>query len=164
MNLKDSFSLTCCLTFWILLLLSVIGLLPYNLVHFKKFNYISFHKDASFSRAFLTIFQLICFQDSLSLKSHFNVLRIFSIVLDWIATLVSFPLLGCSCFRLLYCYHGHVKFLFLSIARLVSRTPKAFLSIDYYLGILDTFRILFFSDCYVSTTRAFRIPFSRLLR
>ena len=91
-------------------------------------------------------------------------MRIFSIVLDWIATLVSFPLLGCSCFRLLYCYHGHVKFLFLSIARLVSRTPKAFLSIDYYLGILDTFRILFFADCYVSTTHTFRIPFCRLLR
>ena len=107
---------------------------------------------------------MICFQDSLSFKSHFNVLRIFSIVLDWIATFVSFTLLGCSCFRLLYCYHGHVKFLFLSIARLVSRTPKAFLSIDYYLGILDTFRILFFSECYVSTTRAFRIPFFRLLR
>ena len=106
---------------------------------------------------------MICFQDSLSFKSHFNVLRIFSIVLDWIATFVSFTLLGCSCFRLLYCYHGHVKFLFLSIARLVSRTPKTFLSIDYYLGILDTFRILFFSDCYVSTTRAFRIPFCRLL-
>ena len=91
-------------------------------------------------------------------------MRIFSIVLDWIATFVSFTLLGCSCFRLLYCYHGHVKFLFLSIARLVSRTPKAFLSIDYYLGILDTFRILFFADCYVSTTHTFRIPFCRLLR
>ena len=74
---------------------------------------------------------MICFQDSLSFKSHFNVLRIFSIV-----SFVSFTLVGCSCFRLLYCYHGHVKFLFLSIARLVSRTPRAFLSIDYYLGIL----------------------------
>ena len=114
---------------------------------------------------------MICFQDSLSFKSHFNVLRIFSIVLDWIATFVSFTLLGCSCFRLLYCYHGHVKFLFLSIARLVSRTPKAFLSIDYYLGILDNFRILFFPnvtlvphallefhflDYYVSTLRTLR--------
>ena len=107
---------------------------------------------------------MICFQDSLSFKSHFNVLRILSIVLDWIITLVSFTLLSCSCFRLLYCYHGHVKFLFLSIARLISRTPKAFLSIDHYLGVLDTFGILFFSDCYVSATRAFRIPFCRLLR
>ena len=36
-------------------------------------------------------------------------MRIFSIVFDWIATLVSFTLLGYSYYRLLYCYHGHFK-------------------------------------------------------
>ena len=49
------------------------------------------------------------FQDSLEFKSYVIVMRIFSIVFDWIATLASFTLLGCSYYRLLYCYHGHFK-------------------------------------------------------
>ena len=144
MNLKDSLSFTCCLTFSILLLFLLLVCYPRTWCTLR--NLIIFHSIKTpvsrvlFGLSFCGFVFRILFHSKVTL-----ILRIFSIVLDWIATFVSFTLLGFSCFRLLYCYHGHVKFLFLSIARLVSRTPKAFLSIDYYLGILDTFRILFFS-------------------